>query len=258
MESGELRPNQRRSRRSSSQYEDLTQNYYELLNVKRDASKIEIREAYLRLKNSLQSNQNAFYSLEGDVSVDDYVTDLEKAFSTLENDQLRKAYDQRLARTLGAEVAKPQVPLAKNESLNLDDPFADFMTTKVTETSTQVKIPETQRVEPPQADSRAHSVHLPSCTEIEEKSLEILSDEQQFGTGNALTNLRELHGKTIDDIFKTIRIGPDLLEALEKENTAALPNIVYVKGFLANYLRHLNIKSCKAFVDRYVERLELS
>ena len=74
---------------------------YDLLEVKHDASHLEIKTSYLRQKQLYDSNSLAFYSLTNEAA-DQTVSKLNEAYKTLSCEISRKKYDKELA-------VKPQV-----------------------------------------------------------------------------------------------------------------------------------------------------
>src|SRR5690606_15616492 len=70
--------------------------YYEILNVDHDATRLEVRESYLRLKNTYGAGSAALYSLISEEDAAASMAKVEEAFRVL-NDQVgRREYDLRL------------------------------------------------------------------------------------------------------------------------------------------------------------------
>lgn len=55
--------------------------------------------------------------------------------------------------------------------------------------------------------------------------------------GRRLADLRNQQGLSLEDLAGRLKLSSDKLAALEKGNYAALPEMVYVRGFLRNYAR---------------------
>lgn len=64
--------------------------------------------------------------------------------------------------------------------------------------------------------------------------------------GVRLQQKREESGLTIEQVSDEVKIRPRYLEALEQGNYDVFPSSVYIKGFLRNYAKFLNIDSDKA------------
>ncbi len=67
--------------------------YYELLNVSRNASLQEIERAYELCKYTYQTDSIAYYSLLSEEDRKHVLDRIEKAYETLRNTKKRKAYD---------------------------------------------------------------------------------------------------------------------------------------------------------------------
>ncbi len=59
--------------------------------------------------------------------------------------------------------------------------------------------------------------------------------EQLVNLGLYLQQVRQEQGRTLEDIAAQIFIRPVLLQALEEGNAKALPEAVFVRGFLRRY-----------------------
>jgi curved DNA-binding protein CbpA len=70
-------------------------NYYEVLEIRPDASAQEVRNAYLRLKASYRKDNPALYSVLDPSETDDMITKIEDAFHVLSDPDARREYDER-------------------------------------------------------------------------------------------------------------------------------------------------------------------
>lgn len=68
--------------------------------------------------------------------------------------------------------------------------------------------------------------------------------------GTYLRELREARHGTLDDIARSTRVGKSHLEALEADDFAALPDAVFVKGFIRAYCESLGVPPDEA-LSRY-------
>lgn len=68
--------------------------------------------------------------------------------------------------------------------------------------------------------------------------------------GGALRTARESQNLSIQDIASRLRLGPKQIEALEKDNFAALPEPTIVRGFIRNYAKQLKINA-EPLLDAY-------
>ena len=75
---------------------DSLVNYYEILEVEAGASRLKVREAYIRLKNTYSPANQALYSLMGESDTRKALEILEEAYRVLDDSILRSDYDSRL------------------------------------------------------------------------------------------------------------------------------------------------------------------
>jgi len=68
--------------------------------------------------------------------------------------------------------------------------------------------------------------------------------------GDKLREEREKRGISLDEIAKATKVGPHLLEALERNDLASLPGGPFNKGFVRAYARHIGLDP-EATVDEY-------
>lgn len=75
-------------------FETETQSYYEILDVKPDASQSEIRQAYLRTKAAYSKDSAALYSIFDEHETRRVLDSIEQAYLVLSNPEKRKEYDR--------------------------------------------------------------------------------------------------------------------------------------------------------------------
>ncbi len=68
-------------------------------------------------------------------------------------------------------------------------------------------------------------------------------------TGAHLARAREARGLTVERLATMTRIRPPILEALESENREALPQKVFVRGFVITYAREVGLDPEQAWRD---------
>lgn len=59
--------------------------------------------------------------------------------------------------------------------------------------------------------------------------------------GERLRRKRETLGMRLEDVAKQLRVDVRHLDALERDDTEAMPSAVFAKGYLRNYARHLEL-----------------
>ncbi|MBS1962371.1 MAG: helix-turn-helix domain-containing protein [Bdellovibrionales bacterium] len=70
-------------------------NYYEILEIRPDASAQDVRNAYLRLKASFRKDNPALYSMLDPGEAEDMISKIEEAFQILSDPDARRDFDER-------------------------------------------------------------------------------------------------------------------------------------------------------------------
>lgn len=95
-------------------FETESQSYYEILDVKPDASQSEIRQAYLRTKSAYSKDSAALYSIFDEHETRRVLESIEQAYLVLSNAEKRKEYD----RVHGFLKSDERLPLTTKKSGN--------------------------------------------------------------------------------------------------------------------------------------------
>src|SRR5512139_3689632 len=67
------------------------------------------------------------------------------------------------------------------------------------------------------------------------------SREGASGVGARLRVAREMRQMSVDEVAQALKLGPRQVEALESGNWQGLPGQTFVRGFVRNYARLLQI-----------------
>lgn len=197
------------------------QSYYDLLEVDYKASPAEIKRSYQFALKSFGANSLASYSLFSQREREFVLNRVDEAYKTLIDTQKRKMYDQELIR----ENKWPK-ELLENRKAEMED-------------KGEVDVPE------------------PAAPLSEEKrklltSL-ILSIENEMGySGASLKKVRELRGVDLNEIALRTKISKSYLKYIEEDQYGFLPPEVYVKGFVSQFARILELNPEKV-VASFVE-----
>jgi ABC-type dipeptide/oligopeptide/nickel transport system ATPase subunit len=105
---------------------DPKQNYYEVLELKTDASPQEVREAYLRLKNAYGKDSVALYSLVSAQETENILKRVEEAYQVLSHVERRKDYDSGFSKN-AAEPAPPSNVISMDRSKSGADDLLDTL-----------------------------------------------------------------------------------------------------------------------------------
>ena len=214
-------------------------NYYEILNVDSSASRLMIREAYLRLKNVYANGGDGLYGVAADTDLARHLNELEVAFTVLNDDSKRAEYDRKLVGGVGARGASDW----NIEAETWTPSGASLTGQEVIQTSrSTLKVTRTH----------ANGSHN---NELQEK-LTAAMEDGDIGDGSILVRLREVAGVSQQEIQERTKISLEYIRGMENNRFDRLPQVVYVKGFMRSYLRYLNVPGLEKIVTAYAARLE--
>lgn len=207
-------------------------NHYQTLNLPFGASKMAIREAYLRLKNTLNSDNGALYSLMSEADVKSQSEALETAFRVLNDEFSRAEYDAQLTGRSGGSATD-------HAEAEADNPKSAQVI--MTSRSTLAVI---KTVCEGSKNDDAHS------------RIEGLMSDGDLGDGELFRNIRETLGVDENEMQERTKISLEYLRSLESNRFDRLPQVVYVKGFLRSYFRYLGVENFEPMVKAFSARLE--
>ena len=207
-------------------------NYYELFKIPYNASSFEVRQAYKNILAIYEESSLATYALFAEDERKTILSKIEKAFSTLIDDEKRNAYDKSLVdvgempkNLLTAKARQKTVPLFQaNTAMTKDNNLARI----------KKKIRE-------KGKGKLASALL----------------NRDFISGQDLKNLRESLGIELEEVFEATKISPTALEAIERDDITNLPPTIYLKSFLKSYAEVLQLDA-KQLVEGYVKNVEKS
>ena len=207
----------------------MKQSFYDVLDVKTDASPQEIREAYLRIKHAFGKDSVATYSLISSSEGDSLLKSIEEAYAVLSHDERRRAYDQEFRSSSGDSPSRPSDPSSLEDLLVA--PKTDF------------------RVSTP-AD--VSPVREPLVMEIE--ILNAIPSEKEW-RGSFIQSVRKAKNISIEELSDFAKVSKTYLRAIEDEDFTKLPAIVFVRGFLVQVCKKLKLPEEK-LVPAYLERFK--
>ncbi len=183
-------------------------NYYEILEISSLANPKEIEGAYEKAKQTFRADSLALYSLMDVDEIEHIMSYIEKAYKTLIVTKRRRDYDQEL--------------LKKGE-LSASDIF-DYpaeQSLPIQEKTTSVPAFQKESPEPEKAE---------------------LSQPASYD-GKGLRDFRISKGIELVSIAETTKISTRQLGFIEDNNTAQLPALIYLKGFIREYAKCLGLDS---------------
>jgi DnaJ-class molecular chaperone len=212
--------------------------YYEVLNVDAKATRLMIREAYLRMKHVLSNSGDGLYGVAGGADISRQMDELEEAFGVLNDETKRAEYDRKLSgatKDAGTTLIWDSEPSAQQ---------ADHAAANdVIQTSrSTLKVTRTQA-------TGSHN------KDLQERMIAAMEDGD-VGDGSILVRLREIVGVSQQEVQERTKISLEYIRGMENNRFDRLPQVVYVKGFMRSYLRYLNVPELEKIVTAYAARLE--
>jgi curved DNA-binding protein CbpA len=200
--------------------EDL--DYYELLNVERNASLDEIKRAYLQAVAAYHPGALASYSLLEESERQLMMNRIEEAFLTLSDEDWRRMYDDLL--TSDKAELPPRVQFRKSvEKLEIQDaePKTGFLKKlmKLLFRGKQQNHPAPVKERDPASESR----------------------DRVLLRGEFLKAVRLNRGLRAEDVADALKITCSQLDALEADDDAALPLETDFASLLKLYARYLGL-----------------
>jgi len=184
--------------------EDLPKpSHYELLGVSPSATEEEIKEAYKRLKSIYQPDSLAIYSLFSEEELENTSRALDEAYQVLVNERRREVYNEEM---IQEGRLKPEELFQRGLAV---------------------------------APERGQEVSFKGGEVTEEKGS--FPQEEGIYKGEFLRRMRILKQVELNDISKVTKISVETLENIEKDNYEALPCRIYLRGFLIEYARCLQL-----------------
>ncbi len=231
-----------------------TTNYYEMLEVRADAPQTEVYRAYQRAKATYSPENPALYSMFTPDESRELLKVIEEAYSVLSNASLRKNYDENLlTNRSGVEnnianfiqesnsAAGNAEPVKSNYSQNtkteLTDP-AKFQTVEMTDDYVIRKKDVGNQL--PEGFAKTSL----STYKIDHEKEELFSKVENMD-GAFLKSVREYKNLTIERMSDATRISRTYLHAVEANDYRELPAAVFVRGFIVQFARLLNLDENK-------------
>jgi len=176
-------------------------NFYELLEVRPDASSMDIINAYRQAKLTYKPESLAAYSLFDEDELETIRAGIEQAYLALSSPEKRRAYDTLLAEQAGTP-AKRGVP----------EPVVSH--SNVVEMSGEAQSPAGIRYR------MAVATVFP---------------------GALLREIREFKGIELATIAEHTKISKQYLRAIEEEDSHHFPEPIYLKGYLKQYAAEIGL-----------------
>ena len=203
------------------------QNYYEILEISEDATLQEIERAYLNAKKTYSSESSALYSMFSKEEAMELHKLIEEAYNTLSNNDLRKAYD------------------SQNVGLSFDDEDLIKESPEIAPNSDLLN---------KSSDLKMKNGVIPGAYKTDE-SIEEQIEKLQDCSGSFLQKIRTYKNISLDDVSHFSKISKTNILAIENEDFESLPAKVFVRGFVIQVCKLLNIDSIK-FAKEYMSNFD--
>jgi curved DNA-binding protein CbpA len=249
--------------------------HYGVLQVERGASKTKIREAFIRLKHTYSTQSQALYSLLDDDEARRSLQEVEEAFKVLNDERLRKEYDEQLVRDGVVERSQDlESPLV--------DPFGGSGSTVGRESSSGLNFFTSRLDEPsptpwpelePAGEEKVRQKHglqkapreFASTLKLANKAQsegmretveELIAQAPEKGDGALFRKIRELLEVSEWEIQQRTKISLEYIRAIENNAYDRFLALVYMRGFLRSYLQYLGVQEHVVLVEAFSERMK--
>jgi curved DNA-binding protein CbpA len=180
--------------------------YYALLEVRPDASNMDIINAYRRAKLTYKADSMATYALFDDAELDQIRAEIEQAYQTLSNPERRRDYDTELAAGSPSGIRSGDAGHSPADSATSHDNIVDLATKAQASGGIRLRM----------ATATAYP-------------------------GALLKEIREYRGVALAAIAERTKISSRYLQAIEEEDSRHLPEPTYLKGYLKQYAAEIGL-----------------
>jgi len=242
--------------------------YYEILDVSTYSTRLQIREAYIRLRSTYSTGSHALYSLVSEEEARDALDKIEEAYRVLDDESQRKEYDIAIGiikepapRPQGAEFFGGSVDPMRSPRRGggMSSPSVHEAFTGDVGANSEVW-PEDSH-EGTRSPSRRtvtfgkikKAASRSSDPEVLAAMQAIISKPESFD-GKGLTQLREIVGIPQSEIQERTKISIEYIKGMENNDFQKLPSLVYIRGFLKIYLQYLGLADAVTLIEAYTEK----
>jgi len=242
----------------------VEENYYQILEVQKTASLVEIRHAYEGKLEETQLEAFAAYSLLPEDETEEILLHFSQAFMTLANPIARAKYDDELQQ---GTVSVERQPVTKKEHLTKIKKSVRVKTKTVplplippkkAKAEKEIEIKKSvirNIVEETHAERLGNYQKLSAKNELAEESLEeFYSTFKTHGgklsyNGTILQQIRKIKSVTLEELSQITCIRITYLQAIEDENFSKFTSEIYLKGYLLCYVEALQLPKEQVLTD---------
>lgn len=242
----------------------VEENYYQILEVQKTASLVEIRYAYEGKLEETQLEAFAAYSLLPEEETEEKLLQFSQAFMTLANPVARAKYDDEL---LQGRVSVEMQPVTKKEHLTkvkksvrgkTKTVHLPLLPPKKAKAEKEIEIKKSvikNIVEETHAERLGNYQKLSAKNEFAKESLEeFYSTFKTHGgklsyNGTILQQIRKIKSITLEELAQITCIRKTYLRAIEDENFSKFTSEIYLKGYLLCYIEALQLPKEQVLTD---------
>ena len=239
-------------------------NYYDLLEIKPDATAPEIRTAYLRAKTTYKKDGAALYTLIDENETTELLNRIEEAYLVLSNSDKRREYDRshgllviderelavskppRNHKIVSIDRVPPMEAMSSSEDL-LIPPVTAIPAHSVTSAQTSAPAATAPRDQREMTREILVPKHSDELTQL-------VAAETEW-KGDFLKKVRELRKVSIEELSEVTRINKAYLIEIEEENYEKLPAPVFLRGFITQVAKQLRLPPEK-ITTSYLARVQ--
>ena len=217
--------------------ETIRQNYYEILDLKENATQQEIFLAYEKAKKTYGTENKALNSVFSSEEAVELRNLIEEAYEVLRNDNYRNVYEKRM--------------LAN--TFSKDEMTAEAIKTASDEIFKRAEVPVITTTVSAQTAVVTAEVDFISEAPVIDPQFETELANKKEWAGDDLKQVREYRKLSFDELTDITKINPWYIAALEKMDPANLPVEVFVRGYVLQVAKALGLKE-KTVADSYMRQ----
>jgi len=207
---------------------EMKHNYYEILEVPQTATQQEIALAYEKARRTYSAQNPALYAIFDKNEAQQLLSMIDEAYAVLANNTYRNIYEKRRqANTFSeSDLSIESIKAASVELYN--------------ESKIKKELKELQEKE------------KPASTYVVDEKFEAEIKNQKEWTGAFLKKVLDYKKITVEMLHEKTKINPWYIKALETMDANNLPAAVFVRGYIVQIARFLNLDD-KAVADSYMK-----
>ena len=249
---------------SQAKNPQVEENYYQILEVPKTASLLEIRGAYEGKLEETQLDAFAAYSLLPEDETEEQLLNFSQAFVTLANPVARAKYDDELQQGMVSAEMQPVTEkehltkIKKSVRVKTKTVPLPLITPKKAKAEKEIEIKKSvirNIVEETHAERLGNYQKLSAKNELAKESLEeFYSTFKTHGgklsyNGTILQQIRKIKSVTLEELSQITCIRVTYLQAIEDENFSKFTSEIYLKGYLLCYVEALQLPKEQVLTD---------